>query len=232
MTTVLAPPARPPLSIVVLRPAKASAIIESRRLLESDIGLDVVLQAVQMRVAAEPESPTPSKLALLLEGMEDPDTGIHGLVRQSTITELMQASHVTFFDLLQLIAERQKAFSLAKSARHMDQVLEDIAEDAKSRTLRCRSCDGGWIHPPADDNGDAPAPVECDDCAGTGRIRKVGDLESRKLYFKAHGIGADEALRNRPTTNINVNAQAGVRIGEQKPPEPSVLTRVQTIIDG
>lgn len=204
----------------LLTPASPSAIAEARKLIETDIGLDILEQALVLACGTEDPDDPPSKYRRLLDLMQD-KVAFNG----HTITTLMREAGVNLFDVLIVVSKRNMAFALAKSSQRMERIMEDIAIDAQSKIVKCRNCFDGYIPNLLDPSAD---PLKCADCNGDGVLRQIGDLDSRKLYFAAHGIGPKGGSQQV----INIQQGTKVEMGKDKSSEPSILTRVQKIMDG
>jgi|SRR5882672_4211437 len=222
---------------LVRRPVELSAMEESRKFFQHDIGYEVIEQALELRCGAEdPDAPV-SRLSKMLVLLQDPIYGARGDPgKQLSIGQMLMECHVTYFELMQVLAERYKKLHDAKKCvailrnaqETMDDVIDDVAEDARSRTVACKKCVHGWIFPE-----DAEAePVQCGACDGKGTIRKLGSPKALDLYFKMHGLDEKSGTGvPQQQINVNTNAQAGVKVESRSDNEPSVLTRVQQYIE-
>ena len=63
-------------------------------------------------------------------------------------------------------------------ARHLPDIMEDVALAALDRNGTCVKCAG---------NGNVSG-APCADCRGSGEIRALGDIRSRRLVFEMFGI--------------------------------------------
>jgi len=90
-----------------------------------------------------------------------------------------------------------------KVASHLPDIMEDVAEDARTRVSMCRNCDGlGRME-------DQPEFPLCPICDGSGKVRKIGDHRSRELVFEAMKITSKE-----PIVNINNSFSLEGLVGE------------------
>lgn len=102
-------------------------------------------------------------------------------------------------------------------------ILEDIAEDARTKIDACPRCDGeGEIHK----RGKS---VTCPQCKGVGELRTPGDNEARRLTLEAAGI---IGKRGGFAQQINIGTVGGLedvlRSGQQALAAPTVVT-VETV---
>ncbi len=76
----------------------------------------------------------------------------------------------------------------------MPTVMSDVVSDASNMLVVCPRCDGLGSLDPGPDYDDEPkkrkkAVVrQCPECDGIGRVKKSGDIESRKLLFETTGL--------------------------------------------
>jgi len=100
--------------------------------------------------------------------------------------------------------------ALAKAQDALPNLAEDLIEDARSRVVGCERCGGkGLIRDECPMCGnqvlDCPhcggkgVMLDCPDCGATGRQRKPGDTDSRKMLLEMTGLGG----RRAPMVQIN-----------------------------
>ena len=78
---------------------------------------------------------------------------------------------------------------IVRMSKHVPDVLEDTAIDAKSRMECCRRCDGlGSV--PLTEKEDRECPV----CYGSGQVRLPGDKNARELLFRANELTGKGSL--------------------------------------
>lgn len=130
--------------------------------------------------------------------------------RQSWPT-MIRKSGLTYAEVIECVRDSFMQEGILRQAVHVPQVLEDIAIDSKSTEQMCPGCEGiGHIEVESGgkENGKKPEMVEkvCLNCGGSGKIRVVGDLESRKLLFTHLGIQQQKGpLVDARTVNVNHN---------------------------
>ena len=114
-----------------------------------------------------------------------------------------------YADLIREIARSRVSEGILRMSKHIPQVLEDAAIDAKSRSSVCPECKGTTqvledrpaYLPKATPSQPNPEPkfIDCPTCAGKGKVRKSGNHNARKLMFEAVG------LTNRKAPPLTVN---------------------------
>lgn len=233
---------------IVRTPARKAR--DLRQLLEDDIGLQVLEDALILHCAQEPEPeppkegedpPLPSKFRALLNRMQDPVFSTHTIIRK------MQACGVTWVELVRIVSAGFVAQSLFRSQQRMDEVLESIGDAAVDKEVPCTHChtEGKVIDHDAlersndPDLGEEPIDIlkDCPDCGGSGYLMSAGDIEAQKLYLQTHGMlggksGGGMPNPLSPSTIINLGVQQGVVVKKDdgKKEEP-VISRVQRIIE-
>jgi hypothetical protein len=217
---------------------------QTRELLEQWIGLDVVLEALEFAITAEPDPsgdphadpsavgmavPAPSNFRQLYDLMTDPaftPFAIDGSRPRAAIDTLMTRAKVKLPEILTLIGQRNLGMAIARSGRRLDKVIDGIGEAAEPREERCGSCDPR--------TADAPADPDCPECRGTGKVRRMGNLEAAKLFVNIHGgsTGSAKAAGAGGTgTTINLAANAIVRAGDKQNGPETVTARIQKLIE-
>lgn len=90
----------------------------------------------------------------------------------------------------------QIAKGIVRSLKHLPEVMEDVAIDAKSKWRMCKTCRGTGVYVDPDlldmqeddaegeREGNTIVKSDCIDCGATGRVRIVGDADARKLMFE------------------------------------------------
>lgn len=110
--------------------------------------------------------------------------------------ELVRRCRLTIRDLTTLWKDYQLSLGTSRMSNFMPQLMEDIAKDSLTREYACPACDGSGK------KGRKP----CGECKGDGRIREIGDKDSRSLVFEAMGLKKSTTIANV----MNVNAPMGV----------------------
>lgn len=174
-----------------------------------------------------------------------------------SVVDIMRECGIVLPELMAILRQRDIALAITGSSKHVVDVLEDIAVDAKSRYVRCRECRGaGTVEPeeaeydePSEDDSIAraelaalgialpepstepSAPIPCPDCEGTGWLRKIGDAESRKMFLEIHGLRRTGA--GGAGNTLNLTMQQGVKVApDQGATKIETITdRIQKIID-
>lgn len=135
-------------------------------------------------------------------------------------------ARIKFQDLVRMVSDHSLGSALVASTRHVHEVVEGVAESAKSRMLVCELCldlrdepdQPTYIvvaHPRVPDT---QLRVECPKCGGVGRVRKEGSPRAVETFLKLHG-GLEEG--QGPVVNVNTqlnfNSQhsMGVQRGQQ-----------------
>jgi hypothetical protein len=218
-----------------LQPRHAAQALTARRVLESDIGLDTLAEALELVSFTDPPDEPPSRERQLLERMSDP------AYARYSITQLMKDVGLTLAEVLDLCRKRDIALAVARSGARVGSVLDGLGEAAEPRWEICATCGGDAEveHPswsPDPDDPDAPTPmVRCPErSCQSGKIRRMGNLDAAKLFLGVHGL-VKGGGSGAPTINVNTSAQAGVRMGEGKKAQDSqesVTSRVQAALEG
>ena len=112
-----------------------------------------------------------------------------------------------------MVSSHSLGAAIMESTIHAREVIDSIAEDAKTREVLCDLCLGIAD----DDTGtcyivvDHPhgtgekLHVECPKCGGTGKRRQQGDARAREIYLKLH-----RQLDEGPLVAFNTNTQLNV----------------------
>lgn len=207
-------------------------ILEAHR---DDLSDALELEASEFAAKCNPDDdPGLSPAAVMLSMMQSGEPHF----TQMSLTEMMKQAGLNKLDIMNLMRKKDLAYAMFLSSRHLGQVLDDIGEDAKSTIISCKNCGGDGKSP------DAKAAVAelahqgieideenieaCEDCSGVGKLRKIGDPDSRKMFLEMHGIrktggGAGAGL------NLNVGVQVNNQQKEEKAP---VTLTVQKLLDG
>lgn len=156
----------------------------------------------------------------LLAIMSDPRMGAWTIERQCA------EAGVKFQDLVRMVSDHSLGSALVASTRHVHEVVEGVAESAKTRMLVCKLCLGLRDTPEESSYIVVDHPrevgeklkIECPDCGGVGRVRRDGSPRAVETFLKLHG-GLEESTG--PTLNVNTqvnfNSQhsMGVQRGQQ-----------------
>ncbi len=103
--------------------------------------------------------------------------------RQVGFAALCRKFNISLQDVDDLWRSHQLHRGMIRMMNQVPVILEDVAEDAKSRTVVCPRCDG--LLTLINDKGDVrPCPV----CKETGMVRQTGDKAARELVFESIGL--------------------------------------------
>ena len=111
-----------------------------------------------------------NKLVML---MSDP------LYRNHTMAKLSMICGLKLNDLRDLFRKGNMDVALMKMFKHVPEILEDTAIDAKSTVKTCWKCRGKKV----DDDDQM-----CLECSGSGQTRVVGDKDARGYVFEIAGL--------------------------------------------
>ena len=116
-------------------------------------------------------------LQRLCKALTDPTPGVG-------FFELCGRYDVSISDLVDAFRTSQMAEGVIRMMRHVPQVMEDTAIDAKSRSECCPRCDGKKV---IYDGKEDRKGRQCPLCRGNGEVRVVGDKVARDLIFDSIG---------------------------------------------
>lgn len=133
----------------------------------------------------------------------------------TSVVTICQKVGLQYPQLVKIFKDVKMTQGLIRMYDHVPQVMEDVAIDAQSSLIPCRECEGvGHItlKEPVHDLDD-PTKIasydirekECLNCEGVGKVRKMGDQDSRKMVFEAIGL----VSKRGPTVNIQNNNGGG-----------------------
>lgn len=103
---------------------------------------------------------------------------------------------------------------MIRMMNRMPDILEDVAEDARSKMVACPRCDGVTTVAAGVRGETRPCPV----CDGTGKVRAVGDRAARQLVFETAGLIGKPGPTG-PLVNVNLGLESGLAdllVGAQK----------------
>lgn len=197
-----------------------------RKVLDS-IGREHLVQVLSGIV---PEDDIHSPEGRLLAYLEDGNYDGHSLTR------LCRDAGLTTTEIVELTRNYDIAMGVLRASRHVPDVLEDIAEDARSQIVGCPTCGSEGVVAPegVDLNDDELLELldinklnfpKCSVCNGAGWLRQIGDTDSRKLLLETLGLVNKKAPQALIQRNTQINNYAG---GEA--PE-NISDRIQRIIE-
>lgn len=148
---------------------------------------------VQQALAASPDARFNEFLSRAL--------GNHLNGRMSLATIAKQCG-ITLMEFMEFVAKGQNARILAKAQTATVEVIGDMAQDARTKDVVCGRCDGYGVlldelramQDRANDERakgkrvQEPEARPCPNCQGTGKAKKVGDTDSRKLLLETAGV--------------------------------------------
>ncbi len=130
----------------------------------------------------------PPKFHRLLNMVVDPK---HANV---SLPILCQRCHVSYMELVTAVKEYKLGESILRMLLHVGDVMEDVAQDAKSQPIPCPHCA-------------RTKDKECLFCKGTGIKMVPGDATARKLLYESMGMtGQTPAVANQ--INVNVSGES------------------------
>lgn len=119
----------------------------------------------------------------LMMRMMDPAFSKHSLPK------LARDVGLTYPQVLKLITQHRLDQGLLRMSAHVPQVLEDVAVDAQSTLVPCPACQGKKVLREMDrKTGEVLSEKTCWSCDGKGKLRKIGDADSRKLMLDTLGL--------------------------------------------
>lgn len=136
------------------------------------------------------------KYQMLLVAINNPN------LSTCTFPELCKRCNLSINDIAGVWRNYQLSRGMIQMMNHMPQVMEDVAVDAQSRTVTCVACGGlGKVQKVQAKTGRTLERI-CEKCRGDGKVRIMGDKDSRKLAFEAAGL--------LQSAQVNVNTQVNV----------------------
>jgi hypothetical protein len=113
------------------------------------------------------------RASMLVDMMCDP------YYQKQTLASLAKKCGLTLNEVRDLFRKANLDQALMKMYKHVPEILEDTAIDAKSSTKTCWKCNGGRVNAEGDD---------CLECNGSGQVRVVGDKDARGYVFDIAGL--------------------------------------------
>lgn len=125
----------------------------------------------------------------MFDMMHDP---AHSNKSLSTIARECGVQHM---ELCDAIRKYKMGIGIVRMSKHVPDIMEDVAVDAKSREDVCPHCEGvgtvlrdQTVQMEGESLKATKVPVECPKCHGKTTIRKPGDTNSRKLIYESIGL--------------------------------------------
>jgi len=132
-------------------------------------------------------------------------------VRPISVPAACRKASVTMVDFVEAYQKYKVHEGTVRLMKHIPQVMEDVGEDAKSKSEPCMRCDAwGYVKLREDEHliEEQPAWVPegnriCPQCHGRKEVRVPGDKLARELAFEAVGLTGKKA----PAVAIQQNFQ-------------------------
>lgn len=145
-------------------------------------------------------------------------------LHQCSFGELCRRCNLSINDITALWRNHQIHKGMMRMMNHMPQVMEDTAVDAKSRNVPCSNCDGSGKVDKSSGKNTAGMGKQlegvCPECHGDGKVRIIGDKDSRALAFESAGL-----RKTAPQQNMQVN------IGGQLPSLEQMVADAEAAIE-
>ena len=125
---------------------------------------------------------------------------------RKSLPQLAKECGLSYAQVLQAITRGRLDQGMLRMSAHVPQVMEDVAIDAKSRVVTCATCHGLGHVETIKKDGEVIDNV-CDVCDGVGKLRKIGDADSRKLMFETLRL---TGRGNGPAVQVNVGTGAAM----------------------
>lgn len=153
------------------------------------------------------------RFRMLFEAISSPK------LHKCSFAELCRRCGLGIHDISNIYRDHQKHRGLMRAYNHMPQILEDTAVDAQTRVVTCDLCNGvGKVF--GEDAVNQQESSICPKCHGDGKVRIVGDKDSRKLMFETAGLSKGGAQ-----TAVQVN------VGGAVPSLEDMVAEVEDAID-
>jgi hypothetical protein len=117
-----------------------------------------------------------------------------------SLPAMCEKAGLYYDEVLLMLTRGRVGDGIEKMSRHAPKVFDDIGVDAESTMITCPECKGTSIRTVG--RGKNAEELECWTCSGTGKLRKVGDVDARKLMMESLGL-----------TNKNKGASIQVNVG-------------------
>lgn len=149
----------------------------------------------------------------LLRLMSDPRT------RNNSIGSLRTAAKLSRMDLVDIFRDHKLSEAMIGLISKTPELFNDVAGDAMSRSLPCRTCKGFQVIKDMD-TGET---VECTPCDGSGVEKVPGDKDARKIVFEVLGLTGKQG----PLVQVNTQNNFG-----SAPKMGTVVRRTDKILMG
>lgn len=157
------------------KPVSSSNAIARRdplmRRFEKNVPRDEVVEALSHHMEAN------SRVKQLVGMLLDPNYVNHAM------GTLCSKVGLSLHDVMDFFRKTRLDEGLMRMYKHVPDVLEDTAKDAKRSIKTCWKCFGEGTVPKNKDES-----AECPECAGKGKLMVKGDTDARKLVFETAGL--------------------------------------------
>ena len=122
-----------------------------------------------------------------------------------SVTRMAREAGIESVDLFEIFRDYYHSQGMMTMVKALPDLAHDIVGDSRSRLVCCEIC-SGWGQVVRDPDAEEPVKAPCPACEGSGKIRKPGDGDARKLlaetvgWTKKAGVGGMGAA-----VNININ---------------------------
>jgi hypothetical protein len=142
-------------------------------------------------------------------------------------------SGVSLQDLQSAYSDGKRHLALMQAAEQLPEIMNDVANDARSRMAPCSRCYGSGTEavPPSrqetsDGSDEELQTQDCIECKGAGEVTVPGDKQARDLILKTTGmIGDGGMVLNMDNRSLTINQGQG---GDDRIED--LLARTQEIV--
>ncbi len=138
---------------------------------EKNVPRDEVVEALSHHMEANP------RVNQLVQMLLDPTYVNHAM------GTLCSKVGLSLHEVMDYFRKTHMDVGLMRLYKHVPDVLEDVAEDAKRSIKTCWKCFGDGKVPKNKEES-----AECPECGGKGKLMVKGDDNARKLVFEAAGL--------------------------------------------
>lgn len=109
--------------------------------------------------------------------------------RKVSFNTLCRRHNISLHEMQVLYTDGMRQLGLLQISTHLPKIMQDVGEDAESRLVSCGRCDGQktLVENELDEDGKIVGTTSrpCPTCEGVGKVRQVGDKQSRDLVFES-----------------------------------------------
>lgn len=150
--------------------------------------LSKIVSREEMRQALDAQAVLNDKFNTFLTHLFDPS------YRNRSIPTIARMCDIRYIELLEILRQYHLTAGLVRMSRHVGDVLEDTAIDAKSQLTICPACNATGLLKGR----------QCMQCQGQGLVRTPGDATSRKLIFESQGLTKSAVSVDARSVNLAV----------------------------